>query len=238
VDLYLAVAGVIREILVEAGVDAGKIRVVHSSIELARFEEARRRRGELRAAARRELGLPASAPVVGNVAHLAGHKAQKDLLAAMPPLLGEIPEAHLVIVGDGEERRNLEEQTLALGLAGRVHFAGFRQDVPRILPAFDVFAMSSRLEGFCNSVLEAFAAEVPVAATRAGGLPEMVIDGETGILTPVGDPGSLAAALVRLIRDPQLGARLAAAARRLVESEYTVERMVERTRVAYAELLT
>ena len=238
VDLYIAVAGVIREILIAAGVPPGKVTVVHSSIDVSRFEEARARRIEIGTEVRREIGLPARGPVIGNVAALAGHKAQKDLIAAMPSILREIPEAHLVIVGDGEERSSLEAQARAAGLIDRIHFMGFRGDVPRLLAAFDLFAMSSRLEGFCNSVLEAFAVEIPVVATRAGGLPEMVRDGDTGLLAPVGDPAALAAGIMRILRDPALGKRLAASGRRLVESEYTVERMVERTRQAYAGLLT
>jgi len=236
VDLFLAVAGVIRDMLVAAGVPDARIRVVNSSIDLPRFDEARERRARLRTEVRSELGIEEGAIVVGNVAHLAGHKSQKDLVEAMPAVLREIPQARLVIVGDGEERARLEAQAASLGIADRVRFTGFRSDVPRLLASFDLFAMSSRLEGFCNSVLEAFAVGVPVVATRAGGLPEMVLDGETGLLAPVADPPALAASLARLARDPDLGARLAAGARRLVESEYTVPRMVEKTARAYAEI--
>jgi glycosyltransferase involved in cell wall biosynthesis len=236
VDLYLAVAGVIAEILAKAGVPEAKIRVVNSSIDPARFADARRRRAEVGAEARREIGIPAGAVVIGNVAALAGHKAHGDLLDAMPRVLKELEAARLVIAGDGEERAALERRAVDLGIAERVHFLGFRKDVPRLLAAFDLFAISSRLEGFCNSVLEAFAAGVPVVATNAGGLPEMVKDGETGLLTPVADPPAMAAAIVRLALDRSLGARLAEAGRRLVESEYTVERMVERTAAAYASL--
>lgn len=236
VDLYLAVADVIRRILVGAGVDPGKVRVVHSCIDLARFEEARSRRPELRAEVRAELGLPADALLVGNVAALADHKSQTDLVAAAPALLREIPSVHVVIAGEGDTRPALEAQIRSLGLDRRVHLLGFRPDVPRLLASFDAFAMSSKLEGFCNSVLEAFAMDLPVAATDAGGLPEMVFDGRTGLLTPVHDPESLGAALVRLLEDRELARRLAAAGRKLVAGEYTVARMVERTRAAYEEL--
>jgi len=238
VDLFLAVASIIRTMLIDAGVPAEKIRVVNSSIDVARFTAARARRGELGPAARRELSLPPDAVVIGNVAHLAGHKSQADLIAAMPAVIAAVPRARLVIVGDGEERGALTAQAASLGLAERIHFTGFRDDVPRLLTAFDVFAMSSRLEGFCNSVLEAFAAGVPVVATRAGGLPEMVLDGETGLLSPIGDPGELARRLVRLISDAPLAAKVAEGGRRLVEAEYTVGRMVEKTIDAYASLPT
>ncbi len=237
VDMYLAVADVIRRILVDAGVPAAKVRVVNSSIDLRRFEEARARRAAVRAEVRGELGLPPGDPVVGNVAALADHKSQVDLVAAAPALLREVPSARVVIAGEGDQRPALEAQIRSLGLEERVRLLGFRRDVPRLFAAFDLFVMSSKLEGFCNSVLEAFAMEIPVVATRAGGLPEMVFDGETGLLTPVHDPAALAAAMARMLRDGDLARRTAAAGRRLVESEYTTERMVERTREAYAELV-
>lgn len=238
VDLFLAVAEIIREMLVDAGVPEEKVRVVNSSIDVARFAAARARRAELRPEVRRELSLPADAIVVGNVAHLAGHKSQADLIAAMPKVIAAVQSARLVIVGDGAERSALTAQAASLGLADRIHFTGFRDDVPRLLTAFDLFAMSSRLEGFCNSVLEAFAAGVPVVATRAGGLPEMVKDGETGLLSPVGDPEALADRLVRLASDGPLASKVAEGGRRLVEAEYTVERMVEKTIEAYAAIPT
>jgi glycosyltransferase involved in cell wall biosynthesis len=236
IDLFLAVAAAIREILVAAGVPSERVRVVNSSIDLARFEEARQRRKSDIRAVREELGLPADATLVGNVAALAGHKAQCDLIAAMPDLLERTPTAHLVIVGEGKERASLTSQVHRLGLTERVHFLGFRRDVPLLLAAFDIFAISSKLEGFCNSVLEAFAVGVPVVATRAGGLPEMVLHEDTGLLTPVQAPPALAEAMTRLIDNPALAAKVAASGRHLVESEYTVDKMVERTRAAYAEL--
>lgn len=236
VDLFLAVAAAIREILITAGVAPERVRVVNSCIDLARFEEARRRRERDPRAVREELGLPAGATLIGNVAALADHKAQCDLIAAMPDLLERVPAAHLVIVGEGRERANLTSQVRRLGLTERVRLLGFRQDVPLLLAGFDIFAISSKLEGFCNSVLEAFAVGVPVVATRAGGLPEMVLHEDTGLLAPVQDPPALAGAMARLITDPALAAKVAVSGRRLVESEYTVDKMVERTRAAYAEL--
>lgn len=237
VDLYLAVATAIREILIEAGVEPGKVRVVNSSIDLSRFEEARRIRAEDNRAGREELGLPPGVPLVGNVAALAGHKAQCDLIDAMPHVMKAIPEAHLAIVGEGEERQRLEARIARLGLGDRVMLMGFRRDVPRILAAFDLFVMSSTLEGFCNSVLEAFAVGVPVVSTRAGGLPEMVLHEETGLLAPIRDPEALAKAMIRLMTDEKAATSLAANARHLVETEYTVDKMVERTRQAYQDLL-
>jgi glycosyltransferase involved in cell wall biosynthesis len=236
VDLYLAVADVIRRILVGAGVPSERVKVVNSCIDLARFEEARAGRAALREEVRRELGLPADSVIVGNIAALADHKSQIDLVAAAPAVFERFPEAHVVIAGEGKSRPIVEERIRSLGLADRVHLLGFRKDVPRLLAAFDLFAMSSKLEGFCNSVLEAFAMDLPVASTQAGGLPEMVFHEKTGLLTPVGDPKALAAAITRLLEEPDLARRLAAAGRELVASQYTVQKMVERTRAAYRDL--
>ena len=236
VDMYLAVADIIRRILVDAGVAEEKVRVVNSCIDLARFKDARLKRDALRAEVRQELELPSDAIIIGNIAALAAHKAQTDLVAAAPAIFERFPRAHLVIAGEGSLRAAIEGQIRSQGLGGRIHLLGFRKDVPRLLAAFDLFAMSSKLEGFCNSVLEAFAMDLPVASTAAGGLPEMVFDGQTGLLTPVGDPRALANALIRLMDDPETSRKLAAAGRELVSSQYTVQKMVERTRAIYGDL--
>ncbi|HEY3174512.1 MAG TPA: glycosyltransferase family 4 protein [Candidatus Polarisedimenticolia bacterium] len=232
VDVYIAVAGNIREILVQAGIEPRRVVVINSSIDLKRFTGV----GDHRAEVRRELGIPQDCPVIGNVAALAWHKGQKDLIAAMPRVLSEAPEARLVIVGEGDQGDALQRQAADAGLARRVIFTGLRGDVPRLLTAFDLFCMPSYLEGFCNSVLEAFALRLPVVATRAGGLPEIVVDGETGLLAPPHDPLALAATLLTMLRDRELSSRLALAGHRLVHEKHGVERMVQRTAELYASL--
>lgn len=234
VDGYIAVAGVIRDILVEAGVDPGRVTVINSSIDLARFTGA----GDHRALVRQELALPPDAPVVGNVAALAWHKGQKDLIEAMPKVLEVLPAARLVIVGGGPEEEALRRHAAEIGMEEKVVFTGVRRDVPRLLTAFDVFCMPSYFEGLCNSVLEAFAMRLPVVATRAGGLPEIVEDGRTGLLAPAHDPAALAAALVRSLTDRELAARLGETGHRLVHERFGVDRMVEKTVALYARLLS
>ena len=232
VDGYIAVAGVIRDILVDAGVEPARVTVINSSIDLKRFDDAEDHGGAVRA----ELGIPRDAPLVGNVAALAWHKGQKDLIAAMPHLLRVLPAAWLAIVGGGEERQALEALASRLGVAGRIVFTGARADVPRLLTAFDAFCMSSHREGLCNSVLEAFASRVPVVATRAGGLPEIVTNEVTGLLVSPRDPPHLAEALARVLTDPALAARLAEGGHRLVRERFGVERMVQATEAYYETL--
>jgi len=233
VDSYIAVAAVIRDILIDAGVSPSKVTVINSSIDLARFTGV----GDHRAELRRAMAIPMEALVVGNVAALAWHKGQKDLLAAMPAVLASVPEVRLVIVGGGEEREALERQARELGLGARVTFTGVRNDIPQILTMFDVFCISSYLEGLCNSVLEAFAMKLPVVATRAGGLPEIVADERTGLLAPARDPEGLAAALVRMLTDRPLATRVAEAGHRLVHERFGVEHMVARTEALYREVV-
>jgi len=235
VDAYIAVAEIIRDVLVKAGVDPAKVTVINSSIDLARFSPAGDDRDAARAV-REELKLPHDAPVIGNVAALAWHKGQKDLIAAMARVLKAQPAAWLVIVGGGEERDALVGAAREAGVAGRVVFTGARDDVPRLLTAFDVFCMPSYYEGLCNSVLEAFAARLPVVATRAGGLPEIVAHERTGLLASAHDPDSLALALLRLMTDRPLADRVADAGYRLAHERFGVDYMVDRTQDLYGKL--
>jgi len=233
VDRYIAVAGVIRDVLVAAGVPAARIEVIHSSIDLSRFNGSGERDG-----VRAEFGIPTDAPVVGHVAALAWHKGQKDLVSAIPALVSALPDIRVVLVGSGEEEQALKRQAAELGVDRHVIFTGARSDVPRLLPVFDVFCMPSYLEGTCNAVLEAFAMKVPVVASSAGGLPELVEPERTGLLVPPRDPAALSAALLRMLRERELARRCTEAAFALVHERYGVERMVSRTAALYQEVMT
>jgi glycosyltransferase involved in cell wall biosynthesis len=168
--------------------------------------------------------------VVGNVARLAEQKGQRTLLAAAPRVLGAHPEVRFAIAGDGELREELEEAAKELG--GHVFMLGNRSDVPDLLASFAVFAYPSRFEGLCLAVIEAQAAGVPVVATPVGGIRETVVDGVTGLLVPPDDPEALAAAILRLLDDPELARRLAAAACEQARG-YTEEQMVAETLSVY-----
>ena len=148
--------------------------------------------------------MPHGAPVVGNVAALVPHKGQKHLVAAAAKVHREEPDARVLIVGEGELREPLERQIKDLGLERHVYLAGFRSDALGLMKSFDLFAMSSITEGLGSAMLEAMACRRAIVATRAGGIPEVVVDGQTGLLVPPHDDGALAAAIVRLLRDPSL----------------------------------
>ena len=232
VDRFVTVSEAIRRVLIEDGIPAGRIECVHSGIDLARIESAPARTAEVR----RELGVPDGHALVLNVAHLADHKGQRWLVEAAPEILARRPETTIVIVGDGELRGELEAQVQALGVGDRVKLPGFRQDVPQLLKAADVFVMPSHMEGLGTSVLDAMAASVPVVGTTAGGMPEMIEDGVTGILCPIKDAGALARGVVRLLEQPELGRELAANAARMVRERFSTDAMVEGTLRVYGRL--
>jgi glycosyltransferase involved in cell wall biosynthesis len=166
--------------------------------------------------------LPAGErPLVGNVARLAPQKDHRTLVAAARL----VPEADFVVAGDGPQRAVLEQ--LAAGT--RVRFLGARDDVPELLASFAVFAFPSLFEGLCLAVIEAQAAGVPVVATPVGGIRETVVDGETGLLVPTGDPPALAAAIRRLLEDRVAAEAMAAEAKRRVRERFSIERMVDET---------
>jgi glycosyltransferase involved in cell wall biosynthesis len=234
VDQYVTVSEAIRRVLIDDGVPGERIRCVHSGIDLARIDDAPDRRDELRA----ELEVPADHVLVANVAHMADHKGQRYLIEAAPAVLAERPETTFAIIGDGELRGELEALAGELGVAERFRFPGFRTDVPSLLKALDLFVMPSHMEGLGTSVLDAMAARVPVVGTEAGGMPESISDGETGLLCPIRDPGALAAAILRLLGDPELAARCVERARERVEAGFSRDSMVEGTLEVYRDLLS
>jgi glycosyltransferase involved in cell wall biosynthesis len=231
VDRFLAVSSGVRRVLIDCGVREDRIEIVPDGIDLAKFERV----GDSGYLAR-EFALAADDTVIGNVAALAPHKSQKDFIRAARIIGDEVPRARFFVVGEGELRPELEALIGELGLQGRVVLTGFRNDVLELLSRFDCFVLSSYLEGLCTSVMDAHAMGVPVVATRTGGVPDLVEDGETGLLVPPRDPALLARAVVRMLRDHTLRARCV---RRAAEQAKTYDyaRMVEGTLDAYRRLL-
>jgi glycosyltransferase involved in cell wall biosynthesis len=185
---------------------------------------------------RRELQLGAEVPVIGTVARFRPQKALHVLIDAFASLARSIPEAQLVLAGDGPCRERLERQAEALGLDGRVRFLGMRDDVGAILRTLDVAAMSSDFEGSPLFAFECMAHEKPLVATSVGGLLDVFENGRTALLVPPGDSAALAAALEALVRDPGLRERIGKASRTEL-GRYTIERIVARYIDLYERLL-
>jgi L-malate glycosyltransferase len=181
------------------------------------------------------LGVPAGSPVVGNVAALTGHKDHATLIEATALLRERLPPVVVVIAGEGELLAPLEAQARELGLSRSVIFAGFRTDLDRLMPAFTVFCLSSHMEGLGTSLLDAMAFARPVVATAAGGIPEAVEDGKTGLLVPPRDPRALAEALFQLLTDERRARALGAAGRQRFLTHFSAAHMVEETLKTYAE---
>jgi glycosyltransferase involved in cell wall biosynthesis len=204
-----------------------RLHVIPNGIRLDRFTPD----PEARAAIRVELGL-GDAWVVGTVGRLDEYKNQVLLIRAMAPLLG--PRVRLVIVGEGDTRPLLEAEIETLGERGRwVTMTGRRMDVPRLVHAFDVFALSSKSEGLPLVVPEAMAAALPIVATSVGGLPDVIDDGVTGLLVPV-EQEPLAAALARLERERELARQMGLRGREVALERYSHDRMVEDYLALYA----
>ncbi|MDP8923315.1 MAG: glycosyltransferase family 4 protein [Chloroflexota bacterium] len=178
-------------------------------------------------------------PTLGVLARLAPQKGHRVLFDALPSVVAAVPNVLARIVGH-EELSTVEElraYAVGRGIADSVSFEGFRADVPELLADLDVFVLPSLWEGFGLVLLEAMAAGRPVVASAVGPIPEIVVNGETGLLVPPGDPDALARAVVRVLRDPDLAARLGRAGRARVEAEFGLDGMVARTEALYQDLL-
>jgi glycosyltransferase involved in cell wall biosynthesis len=227
IDVFIAASAVIARILEHDGIAAGRIEVVHDGVNLGLIDK------QPMVDAHAEFWLPHGAPIVGNVAALAAHKGQKHLVAAARQVIQQVPDARFLIVGEGELQEALERQIKHLGLERHISLTGFRNDALGLIKSFDVFAMSSVTEGLGSAVLEAMAARRAVVATAAGGIPEVVDDGVTGLLVPPHDEPALAAALVQLLRDRERRDAMGAAGRARVEASFSIDRMVEKTLGVY-----
>ena len=221
-----AVSRAVAESSVALGVPRDRITVIPNGVDTARFGPAPG--GGVAASASEAARRSAAAPLIGSVGCLAPRKDYGTLLEALALLARRGREFEVLLVGDGAERGTLESQARALGLAGRVRFAGERSDVERLLPTMDVFVLSSREEGIPNALLEAMASGRPVVATAVGGTPEIVAAGESGWLVPPASPGPLADALEEALSNPVEAARRGATARRVAVDELDISKMVAR----------
>ena len=229
-DAIIAISEGVKEALVRSGIHPAAIRVVPSGIDLAPFDAPFDRE-----AARQRLGIGPATMLVLQVAALAPHKSQTDLLRAAAEL-ADRPEIQFWVAGDGSLRAALEEERARLGLEARVRFLGFREDVTDLLRAADLFCVSSYLEGLGTSTLDAMAAGLAVVATRVGGIPEAVQEGVTGLLVEPRRPDELARAIRELTLDPARRAAMGAAGRTRAR-DFGYERTEERTRAVYLEAM-
>ena len=223
-DYVVTVCEAFARNLVDMGVSRQRIHVQHNSIRAERRPDVK----EIRAL-KQKLGIADNERIVLSVGRLSREKAHIDLLRAFKTLLQSHPEikARLVILGEGPERAHLETEAGALGIAGKVIFAGQVTDVATYYAAADVLANSSHSEGSPYVLLESMSSGLPIVATAVGGVPEMVTDNESGLLVPARDPDAMAEALARVLADQSLARRLSANAEALARNRFSSQTYVQ-----------
>lgn len=231
-SVLLANATPIRDALVrEDGFPPLKLRVIHNGVDISKFQRGGRDRERLFPGA----GSGKLVVLVGNMhSDVKGHPW---LIMAAPAVLKEFPETRFIFAGEGEARPTFERQVEALGISTAFRFLGCRTDVPDILASCDIAVLPSKAEGLPNAVLEYMAAGLPTIVSRVGGNPELVQDGVTGLLVPAEDSDALRDALLRLLHDPEMSARIAANGRRMATQDFSFERLVREVDELYSELL-
>ena len=222
----IAISEAVADALVASGIDARQIEIIPSGIDLTRCVP----RADNRTL--RLLGVPENAPLVVMVAALVKHKDPVTFVRAMKSVVANIPNAHALMIGDGPLRPDVERVIAESGLGENVHLAGYRTDADTLLTAADVVALSSREEGLGTVLIDALWMGKPIAATRAGGIPEIVEDGSCGLLSPPEDGAALGSTISRLLMDGALRTRFSIAGRTRAAA-FSVERTANRTALVY-----
>lgn len=247
VNKVIAISSAAREQVLKAGLPEAHVEVVHSGIE---FSEPLDRKSPEAATLRSQLGLTADAILLAHAAAMTSEKRQIDLVSALkscknnvlgtsaqaPPdtlKAGGQPDVHLAIAGSGNLLNELEAQVKKEGLAGWVHFLGFRRDLRALWAAADVAIYASEVEGLCTALIEAQGAGLPAIVTRAGGMVEVVEEGATGLTVPIGDVDSIAAAIQELSANAKLRNRMGKAASSRARKLFSADAMVDGTLAVY-----
>jgi L-malate glycosyltransferase len=226
-DGIVTVSDTIRETLLLGGVSPELVTVIYEGVDLEWIDNQkppaeRLGNGNL---------------VVGTVAHFSPEKGHATLLRAVAGLNSHFTNVTYLLVGDGELRGSLGEMSQSLGIADRVHFTGFRSDCEALTKQFDIFCLPSRSEGLSSAILTAMANRLPVVATKVGGIPELVLDGQTGLLVQPDQPEQLASALSHLLDSADLRRRFGREGRRRIEERFTLSRKLDETEKFYVKLL-
>jgi glycosyltransferase involved in cell wall biosynthesis len=229
-DHLIAVSNAIVRKIADERPSHTLVSLIYNGVDLNRYD-----RMEACCTLPEEYGMGPAAQIVGVVGRLEPEKGHPTLIDAWPLVLGAVPEAYLLVVGEGSRREALEQQVAELGIGGRVIFTGRRDDVPEVTAALDVAVLPSYREAQGLTILEAMALSRPVVASNVGGIPEMVEDGRTGLLVPPHDASALAAAIIRLLTNHPLADMLARAGHDLVHERFCVELMVSAIEDLYDE---
>ena len=220
-----------QQLLEQNRLNPHEVFSIPTGVDIQRFQA-----GPTNVEFKRALGIQAGQPVVGTVSFLRPEKGMDVLIDAMWLLKKEFPQVCCLIVGAGQERQKLLEQIRRQQLEGTVVFTGFREDIPELLKVMDVFVLPSLEEGLPQSLLQALATERAVVASSVGGVPEVILNGETGLLVSPRDPGALAHQLEWLLRAPDQRKTMGQAGRQVIVRNYSVESMLTKTEELYSAL--
>lgn len=215
----------------EGGLRADRLTVIPNGVEVGRYPAEQKT--DLA-----QFGIPNGGRAIAFVGRLDAQKGLAWLLEALPQIFAQLPDHHLLLVGKGPEKSNLEQLAHRHGVSSRVHFAGWRPDVPGILAACDLLVLPSRWEGMPNVVLEAMASRLPVTVTDVEGVREILGRQAEGQVVPFGDIAALASAITRILTDPALAATLGEENRRRVEQQFSWERTVRAYQDLWLSLLS
>jgi len=224
-----------NQMLLHNKIDKQKARFIYNGVDIASFSGGINE--ESINLIKSEIGVQPGSFVVGHIARLTRVKDQETLLKAFQKVIENETKAELVIVGDGPLNQKLRQSASDLGIATYVKFLGYREDIKDLLSVFDVIVLPSLMEGVSLTILEAMAAGKPVIVTNVGGNPEVVVDGETGLLVPSRDPQKMADAIMRILSDPSLARRMGEAGRKRVEEKFSLEKMVNEYEKVYRNIL-
>ena len=236
VDRFLVVSDVLRDKMIrKRGFPAEKVIRIYNGIEIDHYLPIEQNGS--REKIRIEFSVENETLFIGAIGRLVWQKGFEYLVQAIPKILNEFPQAKVLVVGEGPLADELKTLARRLKVEENIIFAGFRKDVNKILSAIDILVIPSLLEGFPMITLEGMAMSKPIIATAIDGIKEQIIDGQLGIFIPPRDPYAIADAIIRLGKNKSFAQNLGLEARRTVEEQFTVERMVAETQRVYQSLL-
>jgi len=234
-DRVIAVSHATKEEMVAAGVPAELISVIHNGIDTESWSQH-----QVNVSMRDTLGIGNAFPIIGYVGRISPEKDLETWLRVAALVAQEYPVAQFVVVGEGRDNKLLEQlKNLAgaLGIARNIHFLGYREDLPSIYAAFDLFFLSSRREGICNSLLEAMAMGIPIVATDVGGTKELIVAGESGYMVAEGDVAGMARAMIELICNECLRKDVGRAAQLRIQENFSFASRLQRIEALYEKVL-
>lgn len=236
VDKFIIVSDALKEkLIVTHHVPERKIETIYNGIELQKYHMYNSDKSSQKM--RREIGIADKELLVGTIGRIVWGKGFEYLLKSIPEIIKTLPQSKILIVGDGPLRAEMEALGERLKIGKNIIFTGFRSDIKEILSALDLLIIPSLSEGFPMVTLEAMAMAKPIIATNIDGIAEQITDGVDGILVPPKDPSALAKAAIQVLNDKKLAVTIGLSARKRVEQEFSVEKMVVETEKVYLSLL-